>query len=222
MSGQKETVLCVPEAVRLWMSIEHGFTQAFDRDVRELLAAGVGCWLDKERAEQDPAWKQLIPYCLIVRDGKLLSYRRGQACGESRLAGKLAFGIGGHVDKSRDEAPGDVVCPAYVRHGAAIRRGLGAELGEELEIGGAGLLIRPYFEGFLYDELTEVGRVHLGLVYLLELPKHAVVRSVDEAVTDLAWKQPVEYVSQFANSGETPEGWTRILLEAYMNQQILH
>lgn len=214
MAGN-ESVLCVPESVRLWMGIEHGFTQAFDYELREMLDSRTGCWIPKDRAEVSPEWKQLIPYCLLMRDGELLSYQRSEACGEARLVGKRAFGIGGHIDQPRDQNELDRLVAPNVAFGAAIRRALWAELGEELEILGGGHL-RPHFQGFLYDDDTPVGRVHLGLVYLIELPPHAVVRSVDPAVVDLQWHHPRGYAL------DVMEGWGAILLDAYLREQILH
>ncbi|MFQ5452543.1 MAG: hypothetical protein ACE5DQ_03210, partial [Candidatus Paceibacterota bacterium] len=75
----------------------------------------------KKGVEKDPTFQQLIMYGYVVRsDGKFLVYERGgvERYDEERLAGKVAVGIGGHME------PTDLSIP----------KSLYRELTEEAEI----------------------------------------------------------------------------------------
>ena len=103
-----EHVLVVPTAVfhRL------GHFQGFCGDTRSLPARA--CSIRRIPAtsrgsamEQDPSFKQLIPYVIFRhRDAsgqtRLFQYTRGKGQGESRLHAKRSIGIGGHI--SADDA----------------------------------------------------------------------------------------------------------------------
>ena len=52
----------------------------------------------RSSAETDPSLKQIIPYALIVSEGKILRYIRGKKAGEQRLVSKGSVGIGGHMN----------------------------------------------------------------------------------------------------------------------------
>ncbi len=110
----------------------------------------------RPQAEANPSWKQLVPYCLVCRGPEVLCVQRLRAQGESRLWGLWSIGFGGHVE------------PADGPPAGAVERALRRELGEELLFpptsGRA-----PRLLGALNDDDTEVGRVHVGLVYRLEV-----------------------------------------------------
>src|SRR5262249_16335622 len=104
--------------------------------------------------ETDPDFKQLIPYVVLRCGADLFHYRRGAAGTETRLAALRSAGIGGHV--SEGDAAGD----------DPFRSGMLRELTEEVEIGCGW---RETFLGFINDDRTSVGQVHLGVVYLFDL-----------------------------------------------------
>jgi predicted NUDIX family phosphoesterase len=102
-----------------------------------------GFFVARAEAEQNPEWKQLIPYCMLRRGGQLFCVERRRAQGESRLHGLLSIGLGGHVN------PGD-------------------EPDEELRIDWRRAAGPPELLGLLNDDSNPVGRVHAGLVFRLE------------------------------------------------------
>jgi predicted NUDIX family phosphoesterase len=141
--------------------------------------------------EQDPAWKQVIPY-LVLRDGeRLFLMRRTRAGTDARLHERWSIGIGGHIE------PGDV----------GLAGGLRRERDEEIEPG-----FRPRFRryGLLNDDDDPVGAVHLGVVYLADAAGRAVaIRERDKlsgAFADIADVQAVR-------SGLV--SWSALLLEAF-------
>jgi predicted NUDIX family phosphoesterase len=147
-----------------------GFTPLAGAAAADFLAraAGAGRFVDRPTAERTPAWKQWIPYCVLVSrapgaaayDGVFL-VRRTNGQTEARLHGAWSIGLGGHVEPADGAPAGD---------GAAFfAAALARELAEELALDGQALPAATFL-GLLNDDSTEVGRVHAGLVYRLELP----------------------------------------------------
>jgi predicted NUDIX family phosphoesterase len=110
-------------------------------------------FLCSERAplEKDFSWKQIIPYIILVHTGKVLVYQRVTG-DEKRLNGKKSIGIGGHID----EPDGS--------YWAGFQR----ELLEELSFQNS-FLQKHIIYGIVNDDSDEVGRVHLGVVHVVEL-----------------------------------------------------
>lgn len=135
-------------------------------------------YMDREEAETNPRFKQLIPYCVLYRtcEGaapQYYSYRRTKKGGEGRLHGKYSLGIGGHINP----------CDTEDNTGWYIR-GLARELFEE-----TGLLWKSaesfnHISGLLYDDSNDVGKVHLGVVHLIELSADMQPVQKDPAITD--------------------------------------
>lgn len=107
---------------------------------------------EAECCEQDPSWKQLLPYAVVSDDaGLIYCYTRGKAGGEGRLHGNISIGLGGHVD----------VAPA---EGQSLKALLVEECNREL-MEEANLPSAPLeFIGLICDPTNDVGRVHLGLL----------------------------------------------------------
>ncbi len=116
----------------------------------------------RSSVEEDPTFKQLIPYVILQAevDGvkKVFQYTRGKGQGEKRLHAKLSIGIGGHI--SREDADSEDL----------YRSGMLRELTEETIIESA---YDEELVGFIYDDTSAVGRVHLGVVHLLRLSSPA-------------------------------------------------
>ncbi|MFT8870905.1 MAG: hypothetical protein ABF868_01290 [Sporolactobacillus sp.] len=120
-------------------------------------------------AEEDPAYKQPIPYAVIRRGENYFAYRRLSGGAESRLHGKLSIGVGGHMNRVEASHFADV-----------LHMNLQREISEELIINEAGAEMLFQTIGLVNDDEGEVGRVHVGLLVLIDLPVTASV-SVREA-----------------------------------------
>src|SRR5437868_7597172 len=81
----------------------------------------------RSAAETDPSFKQIIPYVLLVHEGKVLHYVRGKKAGEQRLVAKGSIGIGGHMN-DHDEG-------LFALDRDAYNAGVQREVGEELRLG---------------------------------------------------------------------------------------
>jgi predicted NUDIX family phosphoesterase len=126
--------------------------------------------------EQDPSFKQIIPY-LVLRDGsRYFLMRRTTAGGDPRLHGRYSIGVGGHLN------PGD----------GGLLGGLRREWDEELV---AGFVPDFRLVALLNDDTTPVGAVHLGAIYLADAAGRPVaIRETDKLSGDFAEADAVNEV----------------------------
>jgi predicted NUDIX family phosphoesterase len=170
-----EQVLVVPTELLHRLGYFQGFTGDVDRYVNVLLDAAHTSYRPRQQVENDPSYKQLIPYVLFRHDNgsgctTIFQYTRGSKQDESRLRGKRSVGIGGHI-ATRDTV---VSGPAN-----AYAEGMRRELAEEVSIE------TPYRErcvGLINDDETNVGQVHLGIVHLFDVERPAVSARESEIV----------------------------------------
>lgn len=146
-------------------------------------------FIARATAETSPQYKQIIPYVVIRHGHSYFLLKRTTKQTEARLHHKLSLGIGGHINP---DTP-------------TILGGLQKELDEEVSIA------RPYelrFEGILNDDTTDVGRVHLGAVYVLEAFTPQVVVRETEKMTG-AWT-PGEHLTAQREAMET---WSQLVYD---------
>ncbi len=103
--------------------------------------------------EDDPTYKQIIPYLVFTHQGRYFLMERHAKASEQRLKSKLSLGIGGHIRKED------------MANGKSIFDWARREFHEEVNYQGD-LTIKPL--GILNDDSNEVGKVHIGFVFLLE------------------------------------------------------
>lgn len=174
-----------------------------------------GRFVDRPAAEQDPSHKQLIPYCVLRRPDQVFCVQRKAAQTEARLHHLLSIGIGGHINPMPQLLP---TTTAEAFFGAALDQELTEELAF-LDNGGdpAGAAPIPALCGLLNDDSTEVGAVHCGLVYALDLPAPGPgvpivrVREVSKMAGGF------RHLAELANLWQDParfESWSRILFHA--------
>ena len=168
-----------------------------DREARDFLArmAAHGFFVERERAERNPSWKQVIPYCVVASGERILLMRRRAQGGEARLFDKLSIGVGGHINPVDRVDGSDVVL-------AAARR----ELAEELEVRGE---FELQLRGYLNDDSNPVGAVHVGLVFGAITPGPVRIREQDVLEGHLV--APEELHASLAR-GEDFETWSATLI----------
>lgn len=145
-------------------------------------------FIPRAKAEVSPEWKQIIPYVLIRhRDDYFVLQRTAQQT-EARLHHKVSLGIGGHINPGHD-----------------LLQGLHKELDEEVDVRGTYDL---EFAGILNDDSTDVGRVHLGAVFLLDTQEARVTVKETEKMTG-RWMPR----SELASVREAMESWSQIVYD---------
>jgi predicted NUDIX family phosphoesterase len=194
-----EHVLVVPTEVFHRLGHFQGFCGDTERYLRGLLDPIHTRYRPRSSMEQDPSFKQLIPYVIFrhrdaAGDTFVFQYTRGTGQGESRLHAKRSIGIGGHI--SADDS-------AQV---SAYEEGMRRELEEEVVIDTA---YSARMVGLINDDETEVGRVHLGVVHLLDVEQPAVQPRESEIID--AGFRPVSELLADMNRFET---WSQICLKA--------
>ena len=102
--------------------------------------------------ETNPLYKQIIPYLIFKHEDRYFLMQRKAKASEQRLKNKYTLGIGGHI-RQEDMTSNDIF--AWARR----------EFDEEVSYSGS-LTITPL--GLLNDDSNEVGKVHIGLVLLVE------------------------------------------------------
>lgn len=189
-----EHVLCVPTLLFHEIGYFQGFQPDVERYLQTLLDPLHTSFRPRNEVEEDPSYKQLIPYCLFQCGGQLFHYKRGKAGGEGRLHSKRSVGIGGHIS-STDRLHGDR------RYFEAMHR----EIAEEvfLESG-----FRDRCVGLINDDQTPVGRVHLGIVHIFEL-ESAKVRPREESILESGFAAPAELL----RDRDQFETWSQICIE---------
>lgn len=167
------------------------------RDNTEELLSRIerGCeFIPRPDAENDPSYKQIIPYVILTRNGEVFCTRRLKKGTEARLHGLISMGIGGHINPCDGDA-GDEL----------LMRGLERELFEEVAIEKRGELIPC---GFINDDSNAVGSVHLGLCYKTEVEGAVAVKETEKL--EGFWSTAAELS---ARRGEL-ETWADIALGA--------
>ena len=197
-----EQVLVVPAAEFHKVGHFQGVSTDVERYLNHLLTPDLVSYRPRGEMEQDPSFKQLIPYVIFQFDDAdgtrwLFQYTRGSGQGESRLHSKRSIGIGGHI--SREDAGQRGGRNPY-------QEGMRRELEEEV-------IIRTAYEdrcvGVINDDETEVGRVHLGIVHVFAVERPEV--QPRELEMHDAGFQPLEELRRVRDSMES---WSQICLDA--------
>lgn len=176
-----------------------GFCADTDTYLETLLDENNTHYLPRSEMEEDPEFKQLIPYCIFRHQDSsgqisVFQYTRGGGGGEKRLRAKKSIGIGGHISTldAHDDSPYDL--------------GMQRELEEEV-------LIETEFTqslvGLINDDSNEVGKVHLGIVHLFDV-EQPNVQSRETEISDAGFV-PLTTIMADIESYET---WSAICLKS--------
>jgi predicted NUDIX family phosphoesterase len=193
----EELVLVFPRALLDELGSFHGIHFETERYVEQILNPQKNRFLPRAQAEEDPEFKQIIPYALIRKKDTWLHYVRGKASGEKRLVAKGSIGVGGHINPD-DQSLFDSGRDFYNR---AVQR----ELHEELKMDGE---FRTRIAALLNDDSTPVGQVHLGIVHVCELSDENVSRG-EAALTELRFLS----VAELRSRRDKLETWSQFCLD---------
>src|SRR5438094_3383853 len=163
MSYPGENVLVIRRNLFEQLGSFQGLNFGPEKYLNLLLSRGNNFFFPRAQAENDPAYKQIIPYVLLAFQDRVLHYVRGKKAGEQRLVAKGSIGIGGHMNES-DES-------LFAWDEQAYRAGVEREVNEEIKID---TQFQDGIVALLNDDTTEVGRVHLGIVELFRLAEPKV------------------------------------------------
>jgi predicted NUDIX family phosphoesterase len=187
LRAESERILVVPRDAIMdddgWYGLRTTDPEPFLEAVRR-----TGRFEPRGRMETDPRYKQVIPY-LVLRDGeRIFLMRRTRGGGDARLHDRWSIGVGGHVGPNDGDLEG----------------GLVREWREEMD---ASFVPAFRLVGLLNDDTTDVGRVHVGAVFIADVQGRPVtVRETDKLVGSF-----VELPEALAVA-DVMETWSRILI----------
>lgn len=197
----EESVFAVP-AADLWKLLtwkETGLIKG-DSDVLNRIVHK-GLFRNRSELEEDPSYKQIIPYAIISHKESFLLFQRTSGQTEKRLQNKLHLGVGGHVNPGRSTKP----------DAQFLIDELKREFHEEVRLSNDCSIEEIEFIGFINDESIPVSRVHIGLLYNIRVSNKDVYVNETDKMT-AAWIEKQD-LAEFYDGMET---WTRIAFDCYI------
>ncbi len=160
-----------------------------------------GLFRKRSELEEDPSFKQIIPYAIISNRESFYLFRRTSGQKEKRLHNKLHLGVGGHMNPGSSGKPDQQY----------LLNELKRELNEEIQLLNGCLIEDIEFIGFINDDSIPVSRVHLGLLYNIHLSnKDIVINERDKMIA--SWIDKTD-LSNYYTEMET---WTKIAIDNYI------
>jgi len=145
-------------------------------------------------------YKQLIPYVVVINeDNKILTYKRSVKSGESRLHNTYSIGVGGHIDK-----PENTTDTKQIIQDSLIRE-MKEELGTSINWSEQDF----QFKGTIYNNSDEVGKVHLGLLYIVKIKSKELL---EEGELDIVIDRQFLTIKRLTSKGDL-EAWSQFIVE---------
>jgi predicted NUDIX family phosphoesterase len=193
-----EQVLVVERRVFDRVGAFQGISFDVERFLDAFFAPGTLRFMPRPAAEQDPSFKQIIPYVIMTDGRRYLTYVRGKRAGEQRLVGFRSIGIGGHINPQDD-------LPLFSDFREAYRTAVEREVAEEI---GASPAHQDRIVALLNDDSTEVGRVHLGIVHYWSFPCLDFQKR-EQMITQLSFMT----LPELRTARETLESWSQFCVD---------
>ena len=191
----EERVLCFKRNLFEELGVFQGLSLETEKYLPVVTSTSKITYLNRSEAELDKRYKQLIPYVLVICNGKILRYRRGKGGQETRLHGLYSVGIGGHIAEEDN---------GLFSQAVGYTDGMLRELKEEVDIDE----VNEAVAAVINDDSTEVGYVHFGVVHVMHVTDESVAGRRSGIVSP-------EFVS-FAEAKKDPaayESWSRFCIE---------
>ncbi|MFA5061499.1 MAG: NUDIX domain-containing protein [Candidatus Pacearchaeota archaeon] len=159
-------------------------------------------YMKRGLAEEDPTHKQPVGYAMIVNPSlkQIFAYQRSAKDAnytEKRLQGKWSWGVGGHIEK------------VDIENGNPLHASMLRELEEEVNINGS---VNPKAIGYINDDSNDVGKVHFGVLYVVETDSE-IVTPKDSEIDNGRFRTIDELEKICSSSDFAAEEWSRISLE---------
>jgi predicted NUDIX family phosphoesterase len=191
----EERVLCFERKLFEELGVFQGINLDVEKYLPVLTSSKNLTYLNRSEAETDRRYKQLIPYVLVVSDGRLLRYQRGKGGQETRLRGLWSVGIGGHISEEDH---------SLFTKDFGYFEGMRREVREEVEVEE----VSESAVAVINDDSTDVGYVHFGVVHVMQVANENVAgrRSGIASPEFIAIADAVKDASNY-------ESWSRFCLE---------
>jgi predicted NUDIX family phosphoesterase len=201
MNNTDELVFAVP-TYELWKLIPYkkqGLITANSEVLKTLVQNGL--FRKRSELEEDPSFKQIIPYAIISNGDSFYLFKRRSGQREKRLHNKFTLGAGGHMNPGKSKEPDEKYLIDELKR----------ELSEEVRLLNGCVIEGIEFIGFINDDTIPVGRFHTGLLYHIRVPnKEVYINETDKLTAEWIEK------SSLAEYYEEMETWSRIVLDFYI------
>ena len=194
----EEQVLCFERRLLDELGSFQGISMDIDKYLPIITDPSNLTYRMRPEVETDTRYKQIIPYVLIVSNGRLLRYQRGTGGGEDRLHGLYSVGVGGHI------AVEDL--DLFSQDAVGYHDGMMREVREEVELEP----VREAAVAVINDDSTEVGAVHFGVVHVMHVKDENVVGR-RKGIRAPAFVE----VQKAKQTLESYESWSRFCLEEF-------
>jgi len=197
----EELVFAVPTE-KLWNLLtykEKGLIKGTGEILNQIVQHGL--FRKRNELEEDPTFKQIIPYAIISNKNSFYVFRRISGQTEKRLHNKLHLGVGGHMNPGSSTETGEQY----------LINELKREFFEEVKLLNGCSIEDIEFIGFINDDSIPVGRVHVGLLYIIRV-------SNEDLVIDETDKMSGEWIDKrdLHEYYEEMETWTKIAIDDYL------
>ena len=200
MSKEDQKIIVVERDILFGKDIFQGFRSAKKVDYESRILSNLEV-MRRGLAENDPTHKQPIGYTIVgnLKTNKVFAYQRAsnQNYEEKRLQGKWSWGVGGHIESfdTKNENP--------------LRESMLREIKEEIYIQGE--LKQPKVLGYINDDSNNVGQVHFGIMYLMQI--QGEVKPKDSEISQGKLMTMNELENICSNPDYEVENWSKIALE---------
>lgn len=196
---EKEKVLVFPTTLLSQMNYEFQGLRLVKNDddynfIDKLMVSKELFFMERDLAEVDINYLQLIPYCLIQHKGKTFSYKRTKKGGEKRLHDLYSLGVGGHIE--------------VIDGDNKYQNGLFRELREEINLGG---YYHINFYGFIRDTSTPVNSVHFGVVHIVDIHDPEPKWHINDKALSNGGFETVETLKKNIDSFES---WSKLIIKS--------
>ena len=192
---REERVLCFPRKLLEDLGVFQGLSLDVDKYLPVVTSSSQLVYLNRSEAELDKRYKQLIPYVLLISNGRILRYRRGKGGQETRLHGLYSVGVGGHISDQDD---------SLFTKDIGYREGMRRELLEEVAVEE----VNDSAVAVINDDSTEVGYVHFGVVHIVHVPNENIVGHRSGIVSP-----EFILIADAVKNASGYESWSRLCLE---------
>ncbi len=190
-------------------------------------------WFRRGDIENDSNFQQIIPYAVIRNHlNRFYGFKRSKKredYSEGRLRENWSFGVGGHIEEGKDSKPDESIIPFTTQD--LLEKAMERELGEEVDF--CDSFERPtiHHVGYINDEENDVGKVHFGLIYLVQTNANVVVPKKQESengkiqeasegrlmsLSELEEKIKLEEKTKDKPEKVIVENWSKILFDNYI------
>lgn len=192
---EQEKILCIARNdLEQALKLQTGIIPLTTIEVMELFRSMPYCFIDRNIAEHDSSFKQVIPYCVVQNEhGDFFVYTRKGS--EARLHGFSSLGIGGHInDKDMGTDLFSITIAGAMRELAEELPSLRDMLPALFQRFGSvqsdmtltQQVPRIVMHGLINEEVSAVGSVHIGLVVALVVYANKI-KEVDAELAQWRW-----------------------------------